>query len=296
MSALPQPGAPSPASVASFRAGAMQAMAPKYAWSLPVADAASKNEYPIIPIPQDSYDTIAQIKSQFGDRHAHVAAVAPNNLGAGGVPRVAGNENWVVPFTNEDAAYELRKRDAEEQAEFDAWMMQQLNMADPAEANILQKVYPELYERREAVINTQCDLIAQYAKIQNRNCQSLDDYKAVWRLQTGQIEMPVGPLWDPKEWRLTQQYPTGAARRAFDNLNAGQQTIDDAAWNVARYNAGLFSPIKWLTAVEGGKVPDANRNYIGGGAVYNPASRPYPAAGKRNAWGFPVAYPAPSVP
>ena len=256
-----QPGAPSIAETARMQANAEMGTAStsrRYQWQLPLNEASASNEYPIVPVPKDPYDDIAQIKNVYAQD-------------------VEGT-NWVVPFEQSDAEYLRRKRNYQEKAEFDAWVMQKYDITNPAENLMLQNIAPELFQRREEIIDNQQALVSAYAKLRLRGAKSLSDLELQWLIDTGRVELPQGPIWNPKVWREKQAASAG---------------MNDAEWNKRRYEFGLFSPIQWLTAKNGGQTPQANNraDIMGSGTVYNPAAVPYPSKVWKNEWGTDAPYP-----
>ena len=156
-------GGPTPQGVEMMRAGAQAGQvgqSRRYHWQHPADSQAAKTEFPIVPVAPDAYDDVANIKSQY----AAVGAVAGGN-----------QSNWVVPFEQSDAAYLLRKRDAEEKAQYDRWLQQKYNLADPAQNMMLQNIAPQLYQRREEVIDANQDLVTRYAKIRLRGAKTEED-------------------------------------------------------------------------------------------------------------------------
>lgn len=258
------PGAPSDAAVRLTRASATEGAvgtSQRYIWTLPIDKSTATNEFPIVPTRHDGYDDVANIKSQFAEG-----------------PKAG--SNWMVPFTGEDAAYEMRKRDDQENALFEQWVMQQFDITDPAESRMLQEIAPELYRRREEVIDSQQALVSRYAKLRLRGVRTLEDLRLQWLIETDRLTLPKGPIWDPFEWRMKQ----------FNNV-AADRGIDESA-NRKRYRAGMFSPLQWVTT-EGWKKNKNNR-----ADIYGDPTRPIhgyiPAPDE--AWanvygGNPVMYP-----
>ena len=261
-----QPGAPSLQEAARMRANAETgavSTSKRYQWQMPVDADSATNEYPIVPVPKDPYDDIANIKEQYSDG------------------RQVGT-NWVVPFESSDAQYLLRKRDAQEKAEFDAWVMQKFDITDPAQNLMLQNIAPELFQRREEVIDSQQALVSAYSKLRLRGAKSLSDLELEWLVETDRLQLPEGPIWNPQEWRRAQH----ATYRA-----TAEQT--DAEWNAQRYRFGLFSPLQWLTSDKAGWTPSDNAADIRGDRAvrYTPDTVPYPRPEWRNEWGNPIPYP-----
>lgn len=257
------PGAPSQADAARMRANAqtgVTSMTRKYQWIMPKDHKSASNEFPIVTVPKDPYDDVANIKSQYAQGE---------QVGT----------NWVVPFEQSDAAYMMRKRDDMEKAEFDAWIMQKYDITDPAQNLMLQNIAPELFQRREEVIEGNQALVTAYAKTRLRGAKSLSDLELEWLIETGRLELPKGPIWSPKDWRTNQ---------------TGSNTVEgDNAWNAQRYRFGLFSPMQWLTKSNAGKQPGANRADIAGSNnPYTPDTVPYTGSGYANYWGLYAPYPS----
>lgn len=256
-----QPGAPSIQEANRMQANAEMGTAStsrRYQWQVPINLPAASNEFPIVPVPKDPYDDTAHIKQIYAQQ--------------------AQGNNWVVPFEQSDAQYLLRKRNYEEKAEFDAWIMQKYDITNPAENLMLQNIAPELFKRREEIIDNQQALVSAYAKTRLRGAKSLADLELQWLIDTGRIELPKGPIWNPRAWRENQIAGSG---------------LTDAEWNKRRYEFGLFSPIQWLTSANGGQMPrPQNRADIAGsGVVYNPDAVPYPDPRWANEWGTVTPYP-----
>ena len=267
------PGAPSNEAVASMRANAQAGAtttSQRYIWSIPRDKAAASNDFPVVPTRHDGYDDVANIKSQFAD-------------GA-----VAGT-NWVVPFTSEDASYEMRKRDDQENALFEQWVMNKYDITDPSQNLMLQNIAPELFKRREEVIDSQQQMVTRYAKLRLRGAKSLDDLRIQWMIETGRLTLPKGRIWDPTHWR-DQQYENILAAGA-DAAAITAHAAEDTLRNQHRYKFGMFSPMRWVTTT--GRQPDAaNAADIMGGpnAVAGPI--PHPPATWGNVYGgSPIMYP-----
>lgn len=216
------PGGPTPAGAAVMRAGAKEGAvgtSKRYHWQQDINGPNANVEFPIVPVGPDPYDDVANIK----DQYAYLGSAAGGN-----------KSNWVVPFEQADAQYLMRKRDQEEKAQFDMWVTQKFNLTDPAQNMMLQSIAPELFQRREEVIDTQQNLVSRYAKMRLRGAKNIEDLYLEWLIETGRIDLPKGPIWDPKAWRKAQ----------FNNAG-GDPSVDRQA-NRGRYYAGFFSPLKWM--------------------------------------------------
>ena len=232
------PGAPTPQSVSQLGMDAqMRTKGPsyKYTWNIPRDQPSAKTEFPMVHAPADAYDDIAMYKQAYST--------------------AAAGSNWVVPFERSDAEYLRRKRDAMEKADFDIWVNQKYNLTDPAQNLMLQNIAPELYQRREEIIDQQQDLVSRYAKMRLRGAKSIEDLQFEWRIDTGRIELPQGPIWNPMAWRHEQLgQPGGPAA--------------DMAANRTRFISGFFSPLKILSAANAAKQANpANYFDITGSSV-----------------------------
>ena len=266
------PGAPSLAEAARMRANAetgVTSMSKRYQWQIPLNDPGASNEFPIVPVPKDPYDDTANIKQQFAMQKSDTDF----------------DNRWNVMFSDSDAEYLKRKRDAQEKAQFDAWVMQKYDITNPAENLMLQNIAPELFQRREEVIDQTQALVSAYAKTRLRGAKSLSDLELEWLIETGRLQLPEGPIWNPKSWR---EHQSGSV----DYAEAEKQTVDEK-WNSARYRFGLFSPLQWLTEKNAGETPkEGNRADIAGsGYAYYVPGMPYPQSTWANVWSAPVPYP-----
>lgn len=273
-------GGPSPAAIAETRANAKAASGVSGKYAVVDGSDQASNEFPVVPFAPDAYDDTAMYKALFS-RAANAG------------------ENWVVPFTEQDAAYLKRQRDQMENSDFDRWVMQKFNLEDPAQLFLFQQIAPEQFQRRMDLIDYEQNLVTKYAKMRLMGPRSLEDLKFEWLIETGRVELPKGPIWDPVDWMSKQM-----------GLNAPTTKADWAARqtsNNTRFMAGLFSPLKMLTEgnvgwtrstnisdirgnqespykgqlYEGSAQPNSSV-YYGGNPIYTPNVQPY-AEGIRGA-------------
>lgn len=232
-------GGPSPAAIAETRTNAKAAAGVSGKYAVVDGTDQAPNEFPYVPFAPDTYDDTAQIKTAF----AQGAAVG---------------DNWVVPFTEQDAAYVKRQRDQVENADFDRWVMQKFNLNNPAELFLFQSIAPEQFQRRLDLIDYEQNIVSKYAKMRCMGPRSLEDLKFEWLIETGRIELPAGPIWDPVKWMGAQMGQPMAPANDREWANRGPT-------NRTRYMAGLFSPLGYLTQEQVGWQPnDANRSDIRG--------------------------------
>lgn len=258
------PGAPSDQEVNIMRLAAKEgtvSASKRYIWHSDIADANASNDFPLVPTRVSQYDDIANIKAQFAQGMA--------------------GQNWNVPFTTEDAAYMLSKRDDQERALFDVWVDHKFDLTDPAQVRMLQEIAPELYRRKEEMIDTMQNIASRYAKLRLRGPRTLDDLFLEWQVETGRVELPMGPVWNPSLWRKLQS----------GNLEGNRDK--DQVWTSRRYQAGMFSPLRWMTKDTQGWGPNAsNAADIYGEPGTHQNRIPAPHNRLANWWsGYPVTYP-----
>lgn len=105
----------------------------------------------------------------------------------------------VSPFgtiyaSDKDFEQILRKRQAEEKANFDAWVGTNFHTNSVTDRDFLQKVYPEYYKARVQEMESKANLALQVKKIDLFGPQNEEDLEVLYLLQTGQVELPKG--WD----------------------------------------------------------------------------------------------------
>lgn len=225
-------GGPSPAAIAETRKNAKAASGVSGKYVVIEGGNQAANEFPYVPFAPDSYDDVADIKAEFASAEA--------------------GDNWVVPFTEQDASYVRRQRDQMENADFDRWVMGKFNLEDPAQLFLFQQIAPQQFQRRMDLIDYEQNLVTRYAKMRLMGPRSLEDLKFEWLVETERIELPKGPIWDPTQW-MASQYGPGIDRAQEKSLA-----------NRTRYMAGLFSPLRMLKENQVGWIPTANRGDIRG--------------------------------
>lgn len=202
------PGGPTQQEIARFsRPGPDAGVSYKYETVNPEGSRKA-NEYPIVPFAPDSYDTIASIKQQVGDNDT-----------------TAYGQKWMVPFTDADAQYILRQQAQAKNAAYERWLWNQYDTNDPAQAWIFQQIAPEQFEKRKTLILHQQNLATRYALLRLYGVKNEEDLMLKYLVETKQVELPEGPVWDPQKW-----------------MNAQEQKANQS-W-VERYTAGFFSPLK----------------------------------------------------
>lgn len=251
MSLAKVPGGPSPASVAETRKDAKQASGVSGKYAVVEGSDFTSNEFPYVPFAPDSYDDVADIKNTYANLRGPAGAAV----------------NWVVPFTEEDANYVRRQRDQVENADFDRWVMRKFDLEDPAQLFLFQQIAPEQFQRRMDLIDYEQNLVTKYAKMRLLGPRSLDDLKFEWLVETKRIELPEGPIWDPRRWMQGQLQQADAYPELVNNLATATTRAAYGTANRTRFMAGLFSPIKYLQQNQVGWDPSANLSDIRGNSA-----------------------------
>lgn len=238
-------------------------------------ESAHTNEFPVVPFAPDRYDTLASIKQSVGDD----------------TNKAFGNK-WMVPFTDADAQYLLRQQAQVQNANYERWLWQQYDMTNPAEAWMFQQIAPEQFEKRKQLILYNQNLATKYALLRLYGVKTEEDLMLKYLVETKQIELPQGPVWDPKKWMAAQ-----------GGYTEGDKAKTNASW-AKRYKAGMFSAMKYVNEEQLGYLPNiradplsytttpVDHNMFVGSEI--PASQgPYADYGKGPAWAHLGAPPKP---
>jgi hypothetical protein len=219
------PGAPNVQQTMNFNKEAMERVAMNNYETVNLPGERASNEFPLIPFAKDTYDDVAEMKKQMANA------------------AIAGGENWVVPFDQQDANYLLRKRAQVEQADFDRWLYKKYDLRDPAQMFLFQQIAPEQFQRRQEVIDYQQNLVSRYAKLRLRGAKNLSDLQFEWLIETGRIELPKGPIWDPSSWMNKQEEQPLDEAGIRGIANAWGKRANYNLWS-SRYRKGIFSMLK----------------------------------------------------
>lgn len=257
------PGGPS---VAQMTALTRQAKSSQVANGYALVDGAiqASNEFPYVPFASDQYDDVANIKRTWVDK------------GIGGRQATA-----VVTLDKDDANYVMRQREQLENADYDRWVMQKYDLTDPAQNFLMQQIAPDQFQRRLDLIDYQQSLVSKYARIRLLGAKSQEDLKFEWMIETGRIELPQGPIWDPKAW-MSNQFRSEGAPGYNDH-----QPEERGDANRKRFMRGLFNPLNALNEKQTGWQPNENPSDIRGepraptfGQLFAASNAPRPIASK----------------
>lgn len=231
----PSPGGPNIAEIAEAN---IRTMAARGYSDYAVVEGGNQgsNEFPYQPFLTDAYDYIAGLKR----------SRLENDL-----------SNLEVEADKDDVEYLLRQRAQVENADFDRWVLQKYDLSNPGDRMVAQRVIPELFDRQKETLAYQTELQNRYAKLRIDGPKSNEDLKFEWLIESGRIQLPEGPLWDPKRWMENQmkKYNRSNVDYAADpDVKKTQLSIA----NRKRFKMGLFNPLKGISELQTGWQPNLN--------------------------------------
>ena len=137
-----------------------------------------------------------------------------------------------------DLAYiDDKIKDAQE-ADFKAWFLGQMDLSTPEKQHYWQQKFPEVFQEKLNLLEKQLDIHYRLAKINLFGHRSMDDYMLQWAIQKGYINIPRGPIFDPK--------------------NLDKTDFHRGLFNVKKWFAGPSpdgSMINWANPVTGKRTP-----------------------------------------
>lgn len=127
-----------------------------------------------------------------------------------------------IAISEEDISYLHRLQQQDERAAFNVFMSNLFDRARPAERAMLLKIFPEYEKIRKEIIRQQADIQIKLAELQITGIQNHEDAMFVWALNRGDIQLPSGPLYDPKTYTENNgtMYISGPLARKFKARSA----------------------------------------------------------------------------
>ena len=118
-----------------------------------------------------------------------------------------------APLTDEEVRSIFDKQTQKQTATFEEWFLRKwpTNSGNPVMQEWAQKIMPEAYDRREAVIDEYADIQKKLAKMHLRGIHSIDDLYLAYQIETGALDVDKfkQPLWDLKGESATQTFKRG---------------------------------------------------------------------------------------
>lgn len=153
---------------------------------------AGQDKFPVRLFAPDEYDQVAQLKTQADEK-------------------VWGQKT----LTTDDLEYMKRKAQMQTAANFKQFVGRLYDAKDPAQAAILERLYPALNAERESIIDDRAELEKRLAKLRLRGPRNEDDLRLLYALAAGEVTAPAGALWDPKTWYSAADTPEKRMARGW---------------------------------------------------------------------------------
>ena len=235
--------------------------------------ALNSNNFPVIPLARDfEGDTEFKIKGDLRN---------PGKYGTSVI-----DSSTPVTWTDKDTNYFKKKQAAEELAEFNAWCRNRVNLTSSyAELDWAQRTMPFLFDPQEELLEQKLDDCNKYAKIRLRGPQTEEDWEFMYMVETGVIELPKGPVWDPFNEALVNAGIPWKVIDGDEEMSIGKIQHKVSQKNYDNYKRGLFSPLNPRTPEKGGLSANrmnktaakgmAGSNYVGPMGIVPPLEPDY---------------------
>jgi hypothetical protein len=222
----------------------------------------SEKEFPVrINKPNRNRDTRMRLKHQYARQYGADGRDAGINLGQ---PML--NDGDLQAFSDIEKQKQI--------VSFESWLASYLNMADPATAKLVDEIMPEYWEKRQEVIENQAELQKNIALIRLRGPTSKKDFMILYMLNTGQLPLPRGTIFEPEKWSYSNaNFNRGMAnpRRYYPpqvKLDAAGKADPIGAISKAYgagFGAGVSAPNANLPSI--GRLDQSPGAYLGGQLV-----------------------------
>lgn len=119
------------------------------------------------------------------------------------------DRNGIVPgigqafATDADIGYLRKKGDDALEANFVAFLLDQMDLSSPEKQDYWQKNFPEVFQEKIKIVESQLDLQAKLAKLRVLGPRTKEDYMLIWSIQHGFIAVPQGPVFNPNALEVT---------------------------------------------------------------------------------------------
>ncbi len=143
-----------------------------------------------------------------------------------------------IEIDDGDVEYARDKVRAEQQAQFMHYLLNRYNWNDGHTYEKMSKLFPEIIEAQKAEIDKKAEIQKKlaYIALQNGQPMTKDEFLLLHMLEAGMIEIPKGPLWDPRQ-DADQTYALGLNRGLLNPMRYFSYTKNKASSNaMARAN------------------------------------------------------------
>ena len=130
-------------------------------------------------------------------------------------------------LSEEDIAYFERKQEVEEGVAFRQWITTKFDLKNPAIADMVNNIFPEIWTDQEEFIKQRFENAYQWCLLNVRAPRSRRDFEFIWQVDEGRITIPQG--FTPATIGLPMPAPFGT------------QVETGFSW-------GPFNPMRWVTS------------------------------------------------
>ena len=194
-----------------------------------------------VATPNNYYAEEDRKKTRIGDFPMKLGSAQPDDLEMAARQNLTEDSGIVKGFgmaVADDRVFNYleRKKEAEIEADYRAWVASQADFSDPAQAEFWNKVAPWITDLKLQEIDQNLELQKRLATLQVKGPTSEEDFKLMYMIANGMVRVPTQPaqMMD----KDTGRYP-------------GVKTLD--------FKRGLFNPLAITPPKEGFPKPLNNR-------------------------------------
>lgn len=128
-----------------------------------------------------------------------------------------------IPVTDDFVRYRMGKKDAQELANFKAFVETSIPRGSPWAREFFEKIMPGWYQSKIDIVHEKVEIIKRFMDMSIKGVQSIEDMMLLWMVYMGKIALP-------------ENFP--------DLLTGGDSQTTD--YN--QFASGLFNPTRWATS------------------------------------------------
>jgi len=95
-------------------------------------------------------------------------------------------------LTDEDIEYVKQMQEEEEGVAFRHWISTQFDLKDPLKADLVAKLFPEVFTDQEKFVQSRLKAAYQWIMLNIRGPRSREDFEFIWMVENGNITIPTG--------------------------------------------------------------------------------------------------------
>lgn len=176
-------------------------------------------------------------------------------------------KDWEINYYKEKAA-------AEEFAAYQQWLGDKYDLNDMATRAWFKQIAPEYFSQKRELLKELMDRHARYSLLRMAGPENEDDLMFEYMVESGRIEIPTGPFYDPIDWAYNEVNNKGLSASRADLMK--ENGVDAFMGDVIKHNQrayqyGLFSPMRPASLKQAGWVGNPlNQSDIVGNAAASP--------------------------